>query len=110
MLSAGNANRQPKNINRAAYAVRLVWDVWPDFRLFGRTEEYPQLPLLVWWAANIFFYGFGEEVGWRGFALPRLQKKYNALTATAFLSVFWTIGRRSMRTSSRTQHLPKAWV
>jgi uncharacterized protein len=74
-----------------AVVVRVVWGVWPDFRLFGRTDEYPQLPLLVWWAANIFFYGFGEEVGWRGFALPRLQKKYNALAATAVLSIFWTI-------------------
>jgi len=81
-----------------AVVVRFVWDVWPDFRLFGRTEEYPQLPLLIWWAANILFYGFGEEVGWRGFALPRLQKKYNALTATAILSVFWT-----------TWHLPLFW-
>jgi len=81
-----------------AVIVRLVWNVWPDFRLFGRTDEYPQLPLLVWWAANIIFYGFGEEVGWRGFALPRLQKKYNALAATAILSVFWTIW-----------HLPLFW-
>jgi membrane protease YdiL (CAAX protease family) len=47
--------------------------------------------LLVWWAANIIFYGFGEEIGWRGFALPRLQQRYNALVATAILSVFWTI-------------------
>ena len=71
--------------------VRFSWGEWPDFRLFGRTNEYPQLPLLVWWAANIIFYGFGEEVGWRGFALPRLQKKYGALAATAILSIFWTI-------------------
>jgi membrane protease YdiL (CAAX protease family) len=78
--------------------VRLVWNVWPNFRLFGSTNEYPQLPLLVWWAANIIFYGFGEEVGWRGFALPRMQKKYGALTATVILSVFWTIW-----------HLPLFW-
>ena len=78
--------------------VRLVWNVWPDFRLFGRTNEYPQLPLLVFWAANIIFFGFGEEIGWRGFALPRMQKKYNALAATAILSVFWTIW-----------HLPLFW-
>ena len=78
--------------------VRLVWGEWPDFRLFGRTNEYPQLPLLVWWAANIIFYGFGEEIGWRGFALPRMQKKHNALVATAILSVFWPIW-----------HLPLFW-
>jgi len=78
--------------------VGLVWRVWPDFRLFGRTDEYPQLPLLGWWAANIIFYGFGEEIGWRGFALPRLQKNHGALAATAILSVLWTIW-----------HLPLFW-
>ena len=30
-----------------------------------------------------------EELGWRGFALPRLQKKYNALTSSLILSIPW---------------------
>jgi len=33
----------------------------------------------------------GEEFGWRGFALPRLQKKYNALTSSFILGVLWSI-------------------
>jgi membrane protease YdiL (CAAX protease family) len=36
-------------------------------------------------------YGFGEEMGWRGFALPRLQHGRSALSATLILAVFWAL-------------------
>jgi len=32
---------------------------------------------------------FMEELGWRGFALPRMQNKYNALTASIILGLIW---------------------
>jgi membrane protease YdiL (CAAX protease family) len=33
----------------------------------------------------------GEELGWRGFALPRLQTKYNALVSSIMLGLFWAV-------------------
>jgi membrane protease YdiL (CAAX protease family) len=31
----------------------------------------------------------GEEFGWRGFALPHLQKRHNALSATLIVGILW---------------------
>jgi len=36
-----------------------------------------------------FFNATGEETGWRGFALPRLQARTNPLVASLIISIFW---------------------
>ena len=46
------------------------------------------LPAVVYVAV---FTGMGEEPGWRGFALPRLQERHGPLIGTAFLSVLWAM-------------------
>ena len=59
---------------------------------FPRTEPLPTLlPLLVTTFFATLLYGgpLGEEVGWRGFALPRLQERFSPLVASLLLSVVW---------------------
>jgi uncharacterized protein len=67
----------------AFYHARIEW---PSI---GRSTEFPELPRPIYWLANVFFYGFGEEVGWRGFALPRLQSLTSALRASLLVAVGW---------------------
>jgi membrane protease YdiL (CAAX protease family) len=33
----------------------------------------------------------GEEIGWRGFAIPRLQQRYSRLTAAVILGALWGV-------------------
>jgi hypothetical protein len=35
--------------------------------------------------------GIGEEFGWRGFLLPRLQTRHNALVSSLIIGVMWAI-------------------
>jgi uncharacterized protein len=62
---------------------------WPDLSRFGASTEYPALPLVVFWLVNLLFYGFGEEIGWRGFAQPTLGRRHSALRAALVVSVIW---------------------
>jgi len=43
--------------------------------------------------------GLGEELAWRGFALPRLLARHNALMASLILGVLWALW-----------HLPLVWT
>ena len=83
----------------AAVISRLLFGEWPELGEFGHSKEFAFLGLFPYWVANIVFYGFGEEVGWRGFALPRLQTGRSALFAALILSLFWALW-----------HIPLFWL
>ncbi|MBN1861150.1 MAG: CPBP family intramembrane metalloprotease, partial [Candidatus Thermoplasmatota archaeon] len=73
--------------------------------LYNRFSDQPSISLLPITAAvllaNIIFLtiaSLGEEIGWRGVALPALLKRYNPLTASVILGIVWA-----------TWHLP-FWI
>jgi membrane protease YdiL (CAAX protease family) len=39
----------------------------------------------------LLFIGLGEEPGWRGFALPHLQRRYSPLISSLILGAFWAV-------------------
>jgi membrane protease YdiL (CAAX protease family) len=45
--------------------------------------------MFLWIWVGAISYGLFEEIGWRGYALPKLQEKYNPLIATLILTIGW---------------------
>jgi membrane protease YdiL (CAAX protease family) len=71
-----------------AGALFVLQGEWMDPALLGQVEFLPDLGIwaLVLW---LLTFGLGEETGWRGFVLPRLQRSRSALRATLILWMIW---------------------
>jgi membrane protease YdiL (CAAX protease family) len=60
----------------------------PDFQFLNHFDFLPDIGIaavLIWLAS----YGFGEEIGWRGYLLPRLQRDRSAWSASLVLWAIW---------------------
>ncbi|HEX8996502.1 MAG TPA: CPBP family intramembrane glutamic endopeptidase [Ktedonobacterales bacterium] len=70
-------------------AVRLVGAPWPDFSQLAAILSDPAWTFGALFAAAV--YGLGEEPGWRGFALPLLQRRHNALVSASIVAGIWAL-------------------
>ncbi len=75
----------------AIVAARITTGEHVSVSSIGRSREFPQFSAFAFFAYNIISFGYGEEVGWRGFALPRLQTKHSALASSLMLTAGWAI-------------------
>jgi CAAX protease family protein len=76
---------------------RSIWQYFFDGEInpFFLKPQYWLQPIL----GSFIIAGIGEEFGWRGFALPRLQKHFSPLVAILILGLFHSFW-----------HLPTYWL
>jgi uncharacterized protein len=76
----------PLGLLAVAYGVvRAAGEPWaPD-------EPMPVLSAVVFFLIALVVAGGPEEPGWRGYALPRMQRRWNGLGASLVLGVIWSI-------------------
>ncbi len=90
-------------IGLAAPPLLMLTSLWIHILLGGTglsfndpAEIYRVIPVFL---LVLFFSVLGEEIGWRGFALPWLQERFNALTSSLILGLIWAFW-----------HLPLFWL
>lgn len=59
-------------------------------RGLGQVNFLPYFGLLAW-GLWLMTSGLGEEVGWRGFALPRFQQRYSFVRSALILGIPWAL-------------------
>jgi membrane protease YdiL (CAAX protease family) len=72
----------------AKVAATIVGQSVPTWTSLGHVNFLPNVGVMAW---GLWFFtsGLGEELGWRGFALPRLQRSHSAMTSSVILAIGW---------------------
>lgn len=72
----------------ALAATAAAGQALPDVADFGRFSGIPAMSL-AGVLLLIFVGALGEETGWRGYALPQLQRRFSPLASSLILAVLW---------------------
>jgi membrane protease YdiL (CAAX protease family) len=80
--------------------------------LFG--QPFPALKLINWFALPSVFLmmlvsNVWEEIGWRGFALPRLQERYSDLKIVFLMGLLWTLWHLPLRLNPASPMASLPW-
>jgi membrane protease YdiL (CAAX protease family) len=62
---------------------------WTAFSKLGLNSKLPTTNPALIWLTWCFFYGLGEEGGWRGFLFPEFIKSFQARIATLYVALIW---------------------
>ncbi|SMC84562.1 type II CAAX endopeptidase family protein [Rhizobium sp. RU36D] len=80
----------------------LAMGTRPPLEQALQSHEYPYLSPAAWVAASVVFYGFGEEIGWRGLAIPILNRRFNALACSLLMTLPWAVWHLPLLVSTPT--------
>ncbi len=86
----------------AVLALGALWLIEGSLPTFEELSTMSGLPSFGWFAVLVMVLlinGYGEEVGWRGFAWPRLRQRHSMSRAALFLAIPWAVW-----------HLPTFWI
>jgi membrane protease YdiL (CAAX protease family) len=74
-----------------ALIVQSVVGDLPAPRDYGRYTELPSMSVFVVVMLAVVLNGFGEEIGWRGFAVPALIPRFGPLGAALVITPVWAL-------------------
>ncbi|PTM13052.1 MAG: hypothetical protein DA408_08215 [Bacteroidetes bacterium] len=67
----------------------LTQGEWVTLSELGQNDKLPVTNALLIWLMWCFFYGLGEEAGWRGFLFPAFAEQYPARLSTLYVVCVW---------------------